>query len=163
MPAHLTRVVTKLSSSRASGAIGEAFDAVIDAVSRELDIARAAKGGVRGDARQALVDRLADLDRELLAVARAAVADPERASLEREAGDELAAYRGSMAPDAYARARDTCSNKSVRCPCWPAASGTAPAQRDPNPRRHLGFRESDRSLKSAPRSVRAGRQADGAE
>jgi hypothetical protein len=114
LPEHLQRVVTKLSSARASGAIGEAFDSLIDAVSRELDTARAAKNGLRGDARQALIERLEALDRQLLDRARATLADEPRASCLREADEELAAFRSGMAPDSYARARDGAIDRLIR-------------------------------------------------
>jgi len=114
LPEHLERVVTKLSSARASGAIGDAFDPLIDAVSVELDTARAAKGGLRGDARQALIERLGDLDRRMLTLARQAIDTGARASLERDADEELAAFRSGMAADAYARARDGAIDRSIR-------------------------------------------------
>jgi hypothetical protein len=114
LPAHLERVLIKLSSSRASGSIGHVFDPLIDAVSRELDAARAAKGGVRGDARQALTERLVELDRQVIALARSVVDDAARRSLEREADEELSPFRSGMAPDTYARARDGAVDRLVR-------------------------------------------------
>ena len=56
----------RLTSARAKGSLGEAFDAVIDRVAGELDAARADARGVRGEARHALLARLAALDAELL-------------------------------------------------------------------------------------------------
>src|SRR5262245_35399352 len=50
LPAHLERVVLRLSSARATGAVDAAADDVIDRVARELDAARASARGVRGDA-----------------------------------------------------------------------------------------------------------------
>jgi hypothetical protein len=105
LPEHLQRVVTKLSSARAGGSIGAAFDPIIDAVSHELDAARAVKGGMRGDTRDAMLARLADLDGALLDLARADVDAHLRRALEREADEELAPFRASMAPDALASAR----------------------------------------------------------
>ena len=111
---HLQRVLTTLSSARASGTLGDAFDPTIDAVSRELDTARAAKGGLRGDARHALMDRLAHLNRQIVAIARSAIDAVDLATLEREADEELAPYRTAMAPDAYARARDGAVDRLIR-------------------------------------------------
>src|SRR5436190_16825424 len=51
LPAHLERVVLKLTAARASGKLGDEFDAIIDRVCAELEIARASSGGVRGEAR----------------------------------------------------------------------------------------------------------------
>src|SRR5690349_18604772 len=75
LPAHLERVVLRLSSARASGALGEAFDALIDRVSAELDAAREKAGGLRGDARQKLLARLADVDADVLREARTLLDD----------------------------------------------------------------------------------------
>jgi hypothetical protein len=114
LPEHLERVVTKLSSARASGVLGDAFDPLVDEVARELDTARAAKGGVRGDAREAMIARLADLDRALIARARESIDTGALASLGREADEELAAFRASMPPDAYGRARAGAVDRLLR-------------------------------------------------
>ena len=70
LPAHLERVVLRLTSARAGGSLGDAFDALIDRAAAELDTARAKAGGLRGEARAALLDRLAALDAELVQQAR---------------------------------------------------------------------------------------------
>ena len=59
----------RLSSGRASGVIGPEFDALIDRLSAELDAARVKAGGLRGDARAALLSRLEETDGEMLATA----------------------------------------------------------------------------------------------
>ena len=114
LPAHLERVVMRLSSARASGALGEEFDALIDRVAAELDAARARAGGLRGPARQALLDRLAVLDAEIVRQARATFNEAARASLAREAESELAAFRAGMTPEAFARALDAAIDRLVR-------------------------------------------------
>ena len=114
LPEHLERVLTKLSSARAGGALDETFDGIIDAVARELDRARAAKSGLRGEARQAAIERLAALDRQLVEQARAATDASTRAACDRDAEEELAAFRSGMAPDAYARALEVAVDRIVR-------------------------------------------------
>ncbi|MGB7220509.1 MAG: hypothetical protein WBD07_17050 [Vicinamibacterales bacterium] len=114
LPAHLERVLRRLTSARASGALDDSFDRLLDGVSRELDVARQAAGGVRGPARQALVERLAVLDREMLQTARATLDEAARAQLTREAGEDLAAFRAGMAADAFARAREAAVDRLVR-------------------------------------------------
>jgi len=114
LPAHLERVVTRLTAARANGAIGDAFDAVIDRVANELDAARSQAHGLRGAARQALIERLAALDAELLGQARRLVDESERAALEREADDELRAFRGGMTADAFAAAHRAAVDRLVR-------------------------------------------------
>ena len=114
LPAHLERVVMRLSSARATGKLGEQFDVLIDRVARELETARTESRGVRGQARQELVARLAELDAELMSAARASLDDEAVARLTREATDELASFRDRMAADAFARARDGAVARLVR-------------------------------------------------
>jgi hypothetical protein len=114
LPVHLERVVVRLTTARATGAVDGAFDELIDRVSRELDVARADPRGVRGDARQALVDRLALLDHELLFTARRALDETAEAALAREAEEELAGFRSAMAAEVFARARDRAIDRLVR-------------------------------------------------
>ena len=114
LPAHLERVVLRLTSARAGGSLGDEFDALIDRAAAELDAARAKAGGLRGDARQALLDRLAALDAALVQQARATLDDATRASLMREAGSELAGFRIGMTAEAFARALDAAMDRLVR-------------------------------------------------
>jgi len=114
LPVHLERVVMRLTNARVNGAIDGTFESVIDAAARELDAARASARGVRGDARQALIARLAALDGELLQRARAALDEPARAALVDDAESELAAFRERMAPTAFARVRDAAVDRLLR-------------------------------------------------
>ena len=114
LPAHLERVVLRLTEARAKGTLGDAFDALIDRVSAELDAARGKAGGLRGETRQALIARLAALDGELLQQARTVLDDATRAELVRDAENSLAPFRAGMAADAFARARDGAVDALVR-------------------------------------------------
>jgi hypothetical protein len=114
LPAHLERVVLRLTDATASGRVDASFESVIDAVARELDTARTSARGIRGDARHALIARLAALDRELLDRARGALDDDARASLLHDAEAELAAFRSRMTPDAFAHVSDAAFDRLVR-------------------------------------------------
>jgi len=114
LPAHLERVVLRLTSARAGGSLGDAFDALIDRAAAELDAARARAGGLRGEARAALLERLAALDAELVEQARATLDEAVRRSLAREAESELAGFRHGMTEDAFARAREAAIDRLVR-------------------------------------------------
>jgi hypothetical protein len=117
LSAHLERILMRLSDARARGSIGAPFDGLIDRVARELDTARSATSGLRGEARQQLMARLATLDRELLDVARATLDDRSRANLMREAEQELAGFRDRMQPDAFVRAREGAFDRLLRERC----------------------------------------------
>ena len=114
LPAHLERVLLRLSSSRARGTLGDAFDTLLDRVSAELDEAKARAGGVRGEARHALVERLAAIDGDVLQVARASLDADATAALGREVDADLAAFRTTMTADAYARAHEAAIDRLVR-------------------------------------------------
>jgi hypothetical protein len=114
LSAHLERVVTRLTTARVNGTIGDEFDALVDRVAGELDAARAGARGLRGEARHALIDRLTSLDGELLQMARGAVDAPGLAELARDADADLAPFRSGMSPDAFARAREAAIDRLVR-------------------------------------------------
>ena len=107
-------MVLRLTSARAAGSLGAEFDALIDRAAEELDAARAQAGGLRGNARQALLDRLTALDAALIEQARATLDEVTRASLLREAESELAGFRSGMTAEAFARAREAAMDRLVR-------------------------------------------------
>src|SRR5207249_4747054 len=86
----------------------------IDRVAHELDAARAQARGLRGAARQALIERLAVLDADLLQAAGGLVDPATRATLVREADEELAGFRTAMAPDSFIRARQAAADRLLR-------------------------------------------------
>jgi hypothetical protein len=112
LASHLDRTIARLTSLRAGE--DRALDPVLDAVVRELDASRASAKGLRGDARQALVMRLGALDAMLLDAARSQCAPQTLSQLEREAEDELAAFRERMPSDAYAQSKRACVDRLVR-------------------------------------------------
>jgi len=114
LPAHLERVLMRLTSARLTGALGEAADPALDRVSAELDAARASARGVRGEARRALLERLADLDVQLMTIARQSLPPADLEVIERSADEELAPFKAQMAADAYARARTAAADRLIR-------------------------------------------------
>ena len=115
LPAHLGRVLARLTSARATGRFGAAEgDSVMERLSRELDQARASAGGVRGDARRALLDRLSAIDSDLGALALASIDADERGRFERDADEELASFRDRLAPEAYGRAKAAVIDRLAR-------------------------------------------------
>jgi hypothetical protein len=114
LPAHLERVVLRLTGARASGTLGATFDALLDRAARELDAARAEARGVRGEARRQMIDRLSDLDAELLKTARATLDDKTTGALTRQAEEELGAFRERMPAEAFARACGLATDRLVR-------------------------------------------------
>jgi hypothetical protein len=110
LPAHMERALRKLTSARVSGTLDARFDELLEAVAKEFDLARR----IRGEKRQALLDRLTELDRRLLAEARATLSDEAQREIAREAEGELSAFRQGMAADVFARAREAAIDRLVR-------------------------------------------------
>jgi hypothetical protein len=114
LPAHLERVLLRLTNVRVRGTLGEAGEALLDRVSQELDRARASARGLRGDARRALIDRLAELDRDMVRTARESLDARTRADLARQADEELAGFRNQMNADRFNRTREAAIDRLVR-------------------------------------------------
>jgi hypothetical protein len=114
LPSHLERALTRLSTARALGRIGEQADTVIDQVSQALDDARGSGQGVRGEARRQLLERLRALDAELLRVVRQPIDPGEAERLAAEAEAELAAFRDTMSPDGFRAACRSAEDRLVR-------------------------------------------------
>jgi hypothetical protein len=112
LPAHLERVVARLTALR--GAERAALDATFDAIVRELDAARAGSKRLRGERREALLERLRELDRHLLEAARAAGETPLLERLGTEADAQLAPFRTRMTPDVYTQSRRLCIDRLLQ-------------------------------------------------
>jgi hypothetical protein len=113
LPEHLERVLIRLTNARAKGLIGDRIDPLIEQLSVELDRARTA-GGVRGDVRKALLERLTDADTLLMATARLGLDDGQLEDIRRDVDSELEGFGGHMAPEALARARERAIDRLVR-------------------------------------------------
>ena len=90
------------------------FDDTLDAVVREIDAARGGAKSVRGAAREALIDRLRELDRTLVNSVRSGTDDVTLEQLSREAAAELEPFRARMPQDAYAQSRAACIDRLLR-------------------------------------------------
>lgn len=112
LPAHLDRVIARLTALRAGP--DRRLDATLDAAVRELDGARARAKGLRGEAREAFLTRLQELDASVIAAARAQLEDAERDACRAEADAELAPFRARLARDEYDRAHAACVDRLVR-------------------------------------------------
>jgi hypothetical protein len=112
LPAHLDRVIARLTSAR-SGA-DRRLDAQLDSAVREIDAARATAKGLRGGAREALLQRLSAIDAELLDAARALCDVAALEDLMHQADAELSPFRARMLPDVYERARRASADRLLR-------------------------------------------------
>jgi len=108
--AGLSRLTVLRGSDKAGPTLGPALDAAV----RALDALQPEAVRARGEAREAVVTRLAAVEAELMAAAAAALTDGTRAEIEHEADAELAPFRQRMAPEAYAQSRRAAIGRLVR-------------------------------------------------
>lgn len=114
LAAHVARCVARLTAARAGGRGTPALDALLDTTVRELDRLGADAKHARGGERARIVERLAEMDRSLLAAAVEAVDPARAAALKREADAELAPFGSRMAPEERARASGAAFQRLVR-------------------------------------------------
>jgi hypothetical protein len=112
LPAHLERVVARLTALR--GGQDRSLDATLDEIVHEIDTARAGAKNLRGGARQSLIARLRDLDRQLLDAAHASSDAQTMDALLVEADADLAPFRGRMTPEAYEQSRRMAVDRLIR-------------------------------------------------
>ncbi|MBI3049604.1 MAG: hypothetical protein HYY76_14970 [Acidobacteria bacterium] len=113
LPAHLDRVVARLTALRAGGERSW-LDGALDASVRELDAARAGAKSLRGERREALVARLRELDRGLVEAARAGCDPALLEGLAGEADEQLSPFRSRMTADVYRQSRQACIDRLIR-------------------------------------------------
>jgi hypothetical protein len=110
---HIDRAIARLLAS-GRGAHSPGLGERIDAVVRELDRLAGEARHARGDARARIVDRLAALDRDLLAAAVEETDAVRAEALRREADAELASFGSRMSDEARARAATAAFHRLVR-------------------------------------------------
>lgn len=116
LSAHLEKVVARLTTRRggAERSLDASLDTTLDAIVREIDAARAGAKGLRGERREALLERLRELDGVLLAAARDGCDADMLRSLASEADAQLKPFRERMAPAIYAQSHQACVDRLVR-------------------------------------------------
>jgi hypothetical protein len=113
LPAHLDRVIARLTLVRGKNP-SALFDAQVEAAVRDIDGMRAPAKHARGDARAAIIARLADIDRRLVDAARVELGDVGMAEVKAAAEAELAPFAARMPADARTRAVSAASDRLLR-------------------------------------------------
>ena len=106
--------VSRLTVLRGSDQAGPVIGAALDAAVRALDALQPEAARARGDARDALLLRVAAIEADLVAAAIAALTEGTRTEIEHEADAELAPFRQRMAPEALAQSRRVAIERLVR-------------------------------------------------
>ena len=110
--AHLDRVTARLRAWRGRSRPAALDRQVVDVVA-ELEGTREAATTARGDARQRIIDRLAELERCLRAAAHASADEAVRGRLRESASVDLEPFRDRMAPDVFRRALEASLDRLV--------------------------------------------------
>ena len=112
-PAHLHRIVQKLTTARAMNE-DESWVLAIDAALDAIEQIRAAGSRLRGEVRARAIERLDEIDRQLIARLRESVPTDLLSDLTREAELELAGYAGRLPAAAFARAVALAAERLLR-------------------------------------------------
>jgi hypothetical protein len=112
LPAHLERVIARLTTLR--GGTDRTLDPILDIIIRELDAARGRAKSIRGDTREALLERLRQLDASLIDALKRQCDDGALRQLAAEADEELKPFRVRMPAEAYQQAHRACIDRLLR-------------------------------------------------
>jgi hypothetical protein len=104
----------RLTVLRGSDKAGPALGAALDSAVRALDALRPDAARARGDARDALLQRIEQIDATLTAAAFAALDAGQRSALEKEADGELAPFQARLSAEAYAQSRRAAIHRLAR-------------------------------------------------
>ena len=106
--------LARLTVLRGSDKAGPVLDAALDTAVRALDGLRTEAARARGEARDALIARVGEINEALAEAAFGALDAAERSTLEKEADTELAPFKSRMGAEAYAQARRAAMHRLVR-------------------------------------------------
>lgn len=112
LASHIERVVGRLVAKRT--AHSPDFERLVEKALAELDRLSAESRHARGEARAAIVDRLAAMDDELIAAAAAGLDRAASKAIRREAEEELVPFGVRMTGEARTRAADAAYFRLVR-------------------------------------------------
>jgi hypothetical protein len=115
LPDHLDRVCEKITNRRAGvDPLPADYDRVLEEVTNEVAIFRDLPSPIRGDVRERVTNRLAQLDRVMLEAARAHTEPAVLQRMQHEAAEQLRPFRDRMAADAYDRALSAAVDNLLR-------------------------------------------------
>lgn len=106
--------LARLTVLRGSDQAGPILNAALETAVRQLDALRPDAARARGDARDALLARIAAIEDALAAVAIDAIDADQRDAFEREADAELEPFRARMSDDGFRQSRRQAMYRLVR-------------------------------------------------
>lgn len=106
--------LARLTVLRGSDKAGPALSSALEEAVRALDAARSDAAHARGDAREAVVRRIAEIDERLVDAALASLGAAEQKAFQSEADQELAPFRARLSDEAYQQSRRQAVHRLVR-------------------------------------------------
>lgn len=114
LASQIESALARLTVLRGSDKAGPSLGAALDRAVRALDGLRPEAAKARAEARDQVLDRLAQIDVELLAAAVEALDAPTREAVEHDADAALAPFLPRMSEDAYRQSRRAAIHRLVR-------------------------------------------------
>ena len=114
LASHLESALARLTVLRGSDQAGPVLGAALDSAVRALDALRPEAARARGAARDALLQRVEEIEDTLTAAALAALDAGQRSALETEADSELAPFQARLSAEAYAQSRRAALHRLAR-------------------------------------------------
>jgi hypothetical protein len=114
LASQIDSALARLTVMRGSDQAGPGLDAPLESAVRALDGLRPEAARARGDARDALLQRVAQIAETLTAAAFETLESNQRSAFEQEADAELAPFKTRMSADAFAQSRRAAIHRLVR-------------------------------------------------
>ena len=114
LPKHLERVLVRLSAVAATSTLPSSMREAITETISNVDACLDASRGARGEARAAILARLATIEEALTQAATASLPGDRRTALLEQVRTELSAYRGQMPATAFREAGDALLGELAR-------------------------------------------------
>ena len=114
LAAQIESALSKLTVLRGSNQAGPVLGAALERAVSALDQLAPDAARARGDVRDGILRRLAEIDRDLTAAAMEAIGEHDRRALEKQADGELGPFRSRMTSDAYEQSRVQALQRLVR-------------------------------------------------
>ena len=114
LASQIESALARLTVLRGSDQAGPLLGAALDAAVRGLDALRPEAAKARGEARDEIMRRVADIEEALAAAAVNQLDPAERGALEREADAELEPFRSRMSDEAFRQSRRQAVQRLVR-------------------------------------------------
>jgi hypothetical protein len=114
LPAHLDRLIARLTVLRGSDRLGPELDDTLRAAITHLDRIRAGAEQLRGDARQTAIAAMDAVGQQLVERCEAALPEERRLALRQDAVRSMAPYAARMSPHDHAAALDSSYGQLLR-------------------------------------------------